>query len=98
MLFNAVKGSRRLIEHLKETPGYINLKRKALPKTLDDKQLLQFIVFDNYGFNKFEMGKAIGTKSDNIAGINAFMKINQNKFNKLIRSDQIELDLSLIHI
>ena len=63
MLFNAVKGSRRLIEHLKETPGYKNLKDKRMPKSLDDRQLLQFVVFDNYGFNKHEMAKAIGTNT-----------------------------------
>ena len=95
MLFNAVKGSRRLIEHLKETPGYKNLKDKRLPKSLDDKQLLQFVVFDNYGFNKHEMGKVLGTNSSNVTGIVKFMKINHNKFNKLINNDQIQLDNNL---
>ena len=95
MLFNAVKGSRRLIEHLKETPGYKNLKDKRMPKSLDDRQLLQFVVFDNYGFNKHEMAKAIGTNTTNVNGIVQFMKINHNKFNRLIKNDQINIDNNL---
>ena len=45
-----------------------------MPKSLDDKQLLQFVVFDNYGFNKHEMGKVLGTNSSNVTGIVKFMK------------------------
>ena len=96
-LFTAVKGSTKLIEFLKTTKGMGTLvpgitKKYHIPKEFDDEKLLNYIKYDNYGFDKNEMAKKIGVKVSNLAETRHALNLNRNKINKLIRDREINLN------